>query len=253
VNSTLDLVGLELRRIPPRENSRDHVRFVHDLPHALIKSDATYSPWFTDTEFKKVYTAVSSPPTATLVNDLRCYELWKLASRPIAGDVVEIGVWRGGTGCVMAKARQIAAPESSTFLCDTFTGVVGSTSRDPLYSDGEHADTSEEIVEGLLARLSITNAHILRGTFPRDTGPMIADRTFCLVHIDVDVYQSAKDCFEWCWPRVAVGGAVVFDDYGSERCVGVVRFVNEINFTAIKAVLIHNVNGHAVLIKYQKT
>jgi O-methyltransferase len=67
----------------------------------------------------------------------------------------------------------------------------------------------------------------------------------------VDVYQSAKDSFEWSWPRVVVGGAVVFDDYGFERCVGVVRFVNEIDLTAIKAAMIHNVNGHAVLIKYQ--
>jgi O-methyltransferase len=165
------------------------------------------------------------------------------------GDVLEIGVWRGGTGCMMAKARMNVARESTVFLCDTFTGVVGASEQDPLYSNGEHADTSEETVRFLLAQFGITNARVLPGNFPKETGQLISHRTFCLVHIDVDVYQSAKDSYYWSWPRLLIGGAVVFDDYGFERCVGVTRFVNEIDCAAMKATLIHNVNGHAVVIK----
>jgi O-methyltransferase len=247
----LGLVGLELLRRPTYENEQDgRMRLIQEFPHAAVCPQATYSPWLIDNEFNEVYAAISEPPQPyTLVDRLRCYELWKLALRSVPGDVIEIGVWRGGTGCIMAKARKHVSRESTIFLCDTFTGVVGATEKDPLYSDGEHADTSEHIVQSLLDRLDITNARMLRGRFPQETGWLVSDRTFFLVHIDVDVYQSAKDCFDWCWPRLAIGGAIVFDDYGFERCVGVTRFVNEIDYDAMKAILIHNINGHAVAIK----
>ena len=32
-----------------------------------------------------------------------------------------------------------------------------------------------------------------------------------LCHIDVDVYQSARDTVEWVEPRLTSGGAIVFD------------------------------------------
>jgi O-methyltransferase len=64
---------------------------------------------------------------------------------------MEIGVWRGGTGCLMAKR---VAPDQTVFLCDTFAGVVGVTDKDPSYSDAEHADTSQQIVTALAAQLA---------------------------------------------------------------------------------------------------
>jgi O-methyltransferase len=226
------------------------IKLIEEFPHASVYPQATYSPWLIDNKFNEMYAAISEPALPyTLVDRLRCYELWKLALRSLPGDIIEIGVWRGGTGCIMAKARKNVSSESTIFLCDTFTGIVGVTEKDPLYSDGEHADTSDRIVQSLLDRLDITNACILRGRFPQETGRLVSDRTFCLVHIDVDVYQSAKDCFDWSWPRLAIGGAIVFDDYGFERCVGVTRLVNEIDYGAMNAIMIHNINGHAVVIK----
>src|SRR6266536_2789475 len=129
------LIGLELRRRPMYENDSG-MKLVHELPHARIRPDATYSPWLADDEFNALYARISVlPQPYTLVDHLRCYELWRLALRSVPGDVIEIGVWRGGTGCIMAKARENVARESTVFLCDTFTGVVGATEQDPLYSD----------------------------------------------------------------------------------------------------------------------
>jgi O-methyltransferase len=50
------------------------------------------------------------------------------------------------------------------------------------------------------------------------------------------------------WPRVPVGGIVVFDDYGFATCSGVTKFVNE-QVGRADIVLMHNLNGHAVLVK----
>jgi O-methyltransferase len=48
---------------------------------------------------------------------------------------------------------------------------------------------------------------------------------FC--HIDVDVYQSAKDIVTWLWPRLAIGGIIVFDDYGFPYSQGITTLVDE--------------------------
>ena len=243
--------GYEAGPVERRAES-DDVFFVRDAPHSIVRPQATYSPWLADPEFLETYRAISEGPEPhTLVDRFRCYELWQLAGRPIAGDVLEIGVWRGGTGCLMAKKVKSVAPDRTVFLCDTFAGVVGVTDQDPSYSDGEHADTSQQIVTALAAQLDLKNVRILPGKFPQETGAIIRERQFCLVHIDVDVYQSAKDCFEWALPRLSVGGAIVFDDYGFERCGGVTQMVNELDHRSRSIAVIHNLNGHAVVIKFR--
>lgn len=58
----------------------------------------------------------------TLVDRERCYELWDLAKQSINinGVILKVGVWRGGTGCLLA----MAAPTKLVYLSDTFDGVV---------------------------------------------------------------------------------------------------------------------------------
>jgi O-methyltransferase len=48
------------------------------------------------------------------------------------------------------------------------------------------------------------------GTFAEVAG---VDR-YSFVHVDTDIYQSVLDCCTWFYPRLATGGALVFDDYG---------------------------------------
>jgi hypothetical protein len=67
-------------------------------------------------------------------------------------------------------------------------------------------------------------------------------------HIDVDVYESAKGVVEWLWHRLKVGGIIVFDDFGFNTCNGVTKFVNEQKLLDDR-VVIHNLNGHAVMVK----
>jgi O-methyltransferase len=89
---------------------------------------------------------------------------------------------------------------------------------------------------------------VLQGVFPEDTADQVTSAELRLCHIDVDVYQSARDVFEWAWPRVVSGGVVVFDDYGFYSQEGVTDFVNEIAGND-DLVFVHNLNGHAVVIK----
>ena len=187
----------------------------------------------------------------TLVDIYRCWELWSLVNRTeaLGGGILEVGVWRGGTGALMAKRAQLAAAKDPVYLCDTFEGVVKAGAHDTIYKGGEHADTSQPVVEDLIRRLGLKNVRILKGVFPDETAHLIdPEARFRLCHIDVDVYSSARDVMAWIWDRMVPGGIVVYDDYGFSACEGITRHVNEQVGEADRLVL-HNLNGHAIVIK----
>lgn len=222
-------------------------RYLDPARDSVLLSWATYSPWLLDSEFANTYEAIRPN---TLVDRYRCYELWHLLRQTseLEGDILEVGTWRGGTGSLLGRRAALLNLSAHVFLCDTFEGVVKTTSADAMYHGGEHADTSMSVVEECIARLGLTNVTILRGVFPDDTGPMISARSFRLCHIDVDAYQSAKDVLTWVWPRLAVGGIVIFDDFGFSGTRGVATLVHESEANR-DLVCVQNLNGHAIFVK----
>ncbi len=224
------------KRVLRRDNSYEPV-----LPYA------TYAPWLTDEAFLSTFRVIKP---YTMVDRYRCYELWQLVEQVsnFRGALIEVGVWRGGSGALIAKQCQLRGIKDLVYLCDTFTGVVKRGAVDVAYAGGEHADTTRETVQQLLDKLGLDNTRVVSGIFPEESGKLVHDESFRLCHIDVDVYQSAKDVVRWIWPRLVVGGVVVFDDYGFRTCPGITQFVNEERGKAGQLV-IHNLNGHAILVK----
>jgi O-methyltransferase len=215
----------------------------HEMAHPI----STYAPWQADDEFVAAYRAVRK---YTLVDIWRCHELWSLVGelREVPGAIVEVGVWRGGSGALMATKAAAVGIEDTVYLCDTWEGVVKTGEVDTYYRDGKHDDSSREIVVALVRRLGLDNVELLQGVFPDETGDRVADEALRLVHIDVDVYQSAKDVFDWAWDRLSPSGIAVFDDYGFPGCPGVTKFVNEQRGRDDRLVL-HNLNGHGIVVK----
>lgn len=215
------------------------------LSHSRLLPNATLSPWLNDIEFMDCFEKIKKN---TLVDIYRCYELWDMAHqlRDVPGDVLEVGVWRGGTGAVLSMAIT-TMPEKKIYLADTFNGVVKAGKNDALYQGGEHADTSVAIVRELLSSVTSKNAEILVGVFPDETG-LLGPEKISLLHCDVDVYESSRDIFDWAFPRISVGGVVIFDDFGFLGCNGVTKLCNEIrNLNCFR--FIYNLNGHAVLVR----
>lgn len=212
--------------------------------HETIVPNATYSPWKTDPEFTEVFEVASK---RTLIDIYRAYNLWSLVAQTnhLPGDILEVGVWRGGTACVITRASNNTG---QVYLADTFEGVVKTGENDSFYKGGEHADASEEDVRAGLRQLQVSNFRILKGIFPDDHRQEADPLRFRFCHIDVDVYQSALDVFEYVWPRLSVGGIVVFDDYGFLRCEGVTKLVDEMSLT--NGIKMYNLNGQAVIVKY---
>ena len=213
--------------------------------HSLVLPTATYSPWLDDQMFQAVYTKVQSH---TLVDIFRLYELFCLTTQLANnyGDFLEVGVWRGGSGALLAAVAKTQGKE--IFLADTFKGVVKSTHDDSYYSDGEHSDTQASIVLKLISELDLDNVTVLEGVFPEQTSNLLHSKKLAFVHIDVDVYQSAKDVWMHVQPYLTRNSIIVFDDYGFITCSGITKLVNELR-SEQGFLFIHNLNGHAIFVK----
>lgn len=214
------------------------------ISHRQIIPFASYAPWEDDAAFTEVYKIICDH---TLVDKYRCYELWSIAQQlqEANGDILEVGVWRGGTAGILACANK--SGKGSLYFADTFKGVVKAGPQDTLYKGGEHANTSVEIVVQLLDRLKVKDYRFLTGIFPDDfkNFPSAAIK---ICHIDVDTYLSAKEVVDFIWPKLVTGGMIIFDDYGFFGCEGVTRYVNKLKLPGAR--FVYNLNGHALLIKY---
>lgn len=209
---------------------------VHSYPY-----DA---PWITEKDFADLYNKLRDN---TLIDRNRAYALFQLMDqvKDVAGDVLEVGTWRGGTAGILTSQL----PNKTIYLADTFEGVVKSSDWEH-YQDKAHDDTSLELVTDFLEKdMDVHNFKILHGIFPEDTGEQIKDVKLSFVYLDLDVYLSTKDAFNYVWDNVTPGGIVAFDDYGMiSACGGIKKFVDEIRGDGDK-IFIQNLNGQAYIIK----
>jgi len=111
----LNSCGYQVVRLQGQVNA---IAFSNAL-YSTVSAVATYSPWIKEKDFRTVYQSISDH---TLVDQYRCYELWKLveqSSKISTGSIVEIGVWRGGSGALMAMHADKLGIHDKIYLCDT--------------------------------------------------------------------------------------------------------------------------------------
>jgi O-methyltransferase len=100
----------------------------------------------------------------------------------------------------------------------------------------------------LIQQLDVGDVRILKGIFPDKFVDAMGNSIFSFVHVDVDVNRSARDIMSFAWPRLSVGGLVVFDDFGFDTCDGIAQLISNYRGNRDKVIL-HNLNGHAVIVK----
>jgi len=113
----------------------------------------------------------------------------------LPGDILEVGVWRGGTGVLLAARSQSAGSAKAVYLCDTFAGVVKASELDGAYRGGEHSDTSPDVVRRLIqertkAGLAAARARGRTGgrppLTPNDAKVALATKLFADKSVDLD-------------------------------------------------------------------
>ncbi len=174
-------------------------------------SSYTYSPWF-ENWFLDILKKISDH---TLVSEDRCYTIHMFSKhcRHLEGDFAECGVYKGGTAYLISLIlKDNSNHQKILHLFDTFSGMPKSANEDKSHhKEGDYQDTSVEAVKEFLSDYSFVEFH--PGLIP-DTFEAVTNKKFAFVHIDVDIYQSIKDCCEFFYERMTKGGIMIFDDYG---------------------------------------
>ncbi|MEM9546919.1 MAG: TylF/MycF/NovP-related O-methyltransferase [Bacteroidota bacterium] len=198
--------------------------------------------WFEDESFLPIMEAIIE---ATKVEIPSCYMLYQFATnaKNIDGDVAEVGTYKGGSAKLLSLIFNDGKKDIHLF--DTFQGMPAVDKSIDYFQQGSFSDTSLVAVKEYLSEFSNVNYH--PGFFPQTAIP-VNSRKFCFVHIDVDILQSARDCCEFFFPRLSIGGIMIFDDYGYRKCPGAKKAVDEY-FQNENVMPIYLPTGQCVIIK----
>jgi O-methyltransferase len=182
-----------------------------------------FCPWLDKGAFQR-YFQIAAPNT--LVSQNRCHVLYTLLRQAIHvdGNVWECGVYKGGTAAMMAAILKDLAPAKRLYLFDTFGGMPETDADKDHHRKGDFSDTSLKAVKRYVGHADLC---VFREGFIPDTFAGLEAESIAFAHIDVDIYQSILDCLRFIWPRLSLGGIVVFDDYGFPSCPGARAAVDE--------------------------
>lgn len=169
----------------------------------------------------------------TMTSIERMYDLYKsveyLVYADIPGDILECGVWRGGSMMMAAKTILKCGDDGKRklWLYDTFEGhdeppaderdifgvlaIEDFRRREP----GQWAKVElREVLQNMLS----TGYDPDRMMFVKGKVENTADghpkEPLALIRLDTDWYPSAAKALAAFWPRLSPGGILIVDDYG---------------------------------------
>jgi hypothetical protein len=148
----------------------------------------------------------------------------------IPGDVVECGVWRGGSMQAVAKTlMHEGSVDRDLFLFDTFDGMTPPTEEDRRQDGQRAADmlarvdrddpvwavaTLDDVQSGMgQVGYPAERIHYVPGKV-EETTPAQAPERISILRLDTDWYASTKHELEHLYQRLSPGGVLLLDDYG---------------------------------------
>lgn len=214
-------------------------RAIH--PNAILTEHGKV--WLDDEQFRADYHRWY--PASHLAALDRVWTLDQLAQQVavVPGDLVECGVHEGPTAQFLAAHADRHG--RLLHLFDSWEGLSTPTVEDGDYwRSGDLAASFDATKRNLAAWDS---PRFYKGWIPDRFGE-VADRTFSLVHLDVDIYEPTRDSLDFFWPRLNPGGILVCDDYGFATCPGARRAVDE-HMAHQPEPVIHLPTGQALVVK----
>ncbi|MDX6769779.1 MAG: TylF/MycF/NovP-related O-methyltransferase [Elusimicrobiota bacterium] len=156
-------------------------------------------------------------------------------TREIPGDVAECGIFRGSSlAAIAAKLRSLGS-RKGLWAFDSFQGLPAPKEADTQLVDGAQnrkaaqgyfGDTSIELVRRKLEAVAYEGpVHVVPGWF-QDTLSKAPAR-LSLAFLDCDFYESYQICLRELWPRLSVGGVMIFDEYYSIKYPGARKAIDE--------------------------
>ncbi len=188
-----------------------------------------------------------------------------VARAGIPGDIVECGVWRGGS--MMVVAHELLRQQDTSrrlWLYDTYTGMTPPTADDvtitgtsgAAWFDSELAKPEKDATGVTGVALETVQANVASTGYPTDrqtyvVGPVEETlltqelpEQIALLRLDTDFHESTRAEMEVLYPRLVPGGILILDDYGYWQ--GARKAVDD--YFADKAVLLVRLDNSARLV-----
>jgi len=187
-------------------------------------------------------------PRFNLARFLAHYELFKTILN-VPGVIVDLGVYRGASAFTWAKLCEIFCPTDIWKLVygfDTFEGFPRiSTADGPAsrkhgrlkggYSGGRSVERDLALAQEAMNHdrhlRHIDRIRLIKGDVARTIPRFIREKghglKIALMNLDVDLYAPTKVALERFVPRMARGGIIVLDEYGSTVFGGESKAVDE--------------------------
>ncbi len=158
----------------------------------------------------------------------------------IEGDLIETGVWRGGASIFMkAVLNELKISDKNVWLADSFQGLPKPKKK---FADDRSSNlhkqrilkVSKEEVENNFRSFDLLDDQVkfIEGWFD-ETLPDAPIRKLSLLRLDGDYYESTIIALECLYPKLAIGGFVIIDDFNAfkscKKAVLDYRFANDIS------------------------
>ena len=154
-----------------------------------------------------------------------------ICQNDISGDIVECGVWRGGSMMLIAYALDYFGDRSrDLYLYDTFAGMTEPSEIDVDFDNIAYRPrwvqiTSQGGLMGFGDTVQAVKANLLRTGYPEgqmrfivgdvlETIPAILPSRISLLRLDTDWYKSTLHELEHLYELLVPHGVLIIDDYG---------------------------------------
>lgn len=144
----------------------------------------------------------------------------------VPGDVIETGVWRGGSTILMRGIlKAYGETDRRVWVADSFQGLPPPNSSDYPADEGDIHHTidslkiSLEQVKENFAAYGLLDGQVqfLEGWFS-ETLPTAPIDKISVLRLDGDMYESTMDAFLNLYHKLSIGGYVIVDDYCIKSC-----------------------------------
>jgi len=144
----------------------------------------------------------------------------------VPGDLIETGVWRGGS-CIFMRGILAAhgSKDRRVFVADSFqglpppdTGRYPGDAGDKLF-EHDFLSVSRANVEENFRKYDLLDAQVvfLEGWF-KDTLPSAPIEKLAVMRLDGDMYGSTIEALTALYPKLSPGGFCIIDDYALGGC-----------------------------------
>ena len=72
--------------------------------------------------------------------------------------------------------------------------------------------TSFQSVNRKVSRFRLPNVNLVEGFFSESFQTLLLEPKFCIAHLDVNLYESYRECLQFFYPRIVLIGIVLVDE-----------------------------------------